>query len=110
MLHTGDLFVNGAPYADYSAGASIKDWDKTIQKALAYDIDRVIPGHGPVTTKADLAKWAKTLADIRTRVQKACTAGGAADAARRVDLKDLGLTSSANFTRGVPGMCNELSQ
>jgi glyoxylase-like metal-dependent hydrolase (beta-lactamase superfamily II) len=109
VLHTGDLFVNGAPYADYSAGASLKDWDKTIQKALAYDIDRVIPGHGPVTTKADLAKWAQTLAEIRTRVQKACT-GGATDAAGRVDLKDLGLTPSANFTRGVPGMCNELSQ
>src|SRR5262245_3315668 len=110
VIHTGDLFVNGTPFVDYSAGASLKEWDKTIQKALAYDIDRVIPGHGPVMAKADLVKWVQTVGEIRSRVQKACTGGATADAAGRVDLKDLGLTPSANFTRSVPGMCKELAQ
>ena len=58
VLHTGDLFVtSGAPFIDGSAGGSIKEWDKTIEKALQYDFDVVIPGHGAVARKADLVKW-----------------------------------------------------
>src|SRR5262245_55279443 len=109
VLHMGDLFTNGAPYCDYTAGASIKEWDKTLQKALAYDVDAIIPGHGPVMKKADLEKYARNIAEIRTRAQKAC-AGGASTAAERIDLKDLGLNTAGNFTRSMPAMCQELTQ
>lgn len=110
VLHTGDLFViPGPPFIDGSAGGSIKEWDKTVAKALQYDFDVVIPGHGPVAKKADLVKWVQTMATIRTCVEQAC-AGGAADAAKRIDLKDLGMSGGAMFDRGVPGMCQELSQ
>jgi glyoxylase-like metal-dependent hydrolase (beta-lactamase superfamily II) len=110
VLHTGDLFVVGAPYCDTSGGGSIKEWDKTVQKALAYDFDKVIPGHGPVSTKADLAKWVQTLAAVRDHVKRACAAGPAADALKRIDLSDIGLKTGGAFDRGVPGMCAELSQ
>ena len=110
VLHTGDLFViPGPPFIDVSAGGSIKEWSGTIEKALQYDFDAVIPGHGPVAKKADLVKWVQTMATIRTRVQQAC-AGGAADAAKRIDLKDLGMTGGGMFDRYVPAMCQELSQ
>jgi glyoxylase-like metal-dependent hydrolase (beta-lactamase superfamily II) len=110
VLHTGDLFVNGtAPFIDYSAHASIVEWDKTLEKALAYDFDTVIPGHGPVAKKADLVKWRQTLATLRTRVKAAC-AGGAADAAKRIDAKDLGMGANPNFDRSIQGMCQELVQ
>src|SRR3954454_21692585 len=79
VLHTGDLFTSGAPFCDTSAHCSIKEWDQTLEKALQYDFDTVIPGHGPVMKKADLAKYAKSIASIRDRLTKAC-AGGAADA------------------------------
>jgi cyclase len=109
VLHTGDLFTNGTPFVDYNAGASIKEWDKTLQKALAWDFDKVIPGHGPVVLKADLAKYVQSIAEIRNRVQKAC-AGGVSTAMERIDFKDLGLTASANFGRSLPRMCQELTQ
>jgi cyclase len=110
VLHTGDLFVNGgAPFIDGANGGSIKDWDKTIEKALQYDFDYVIPGHGPVAKKADLAKWVQTLASIRAHVKTAC-AGGASDAAKKVDLSDLGMKTSPMFERGISGMCQELAQ
>jgi len=110
VLHTGDLFVSqGAPFCDTSAGGSIKEWDATIKKALEYDFDTVIPGHGPVAKKADLVKWASTLAAIRTKVKTAC-AGGVEDAAKRIDLKDLGINSLGMLERGLPGMCRELAQ
>jgi cyclase len=110
VLHTGDLFVTpGAPFCDTANGGSIKEWDATIQKALQYDFDTVIPGHGPVSKKADLVKWAETLGTIRSRLKTAC-AGGADDASKRLDLKDLGMTTAGMFERGLPGMCKELAQ
>src|SRR5579862_3695522 len=72
VLHTGDLFVVGTPFCDTNNGGSIKELDQTIQKILAMDFDTVIPGHGPVSKKADLEKWVQTIAAVRGQVQKAC--------------------------------------
>jgi cyclase len=110
VLHTGDLFVNGAPYCDTANGGSIKEWDQTVRKALKYDFDKVIPGHGPVSTRADLQKWAETVAAVRDRVKKGCAGGPAAEAVKRIDLGDIGLKTGGMFDRGVPGMCSELAQ
>ena len=109
VLHTGDLLVAGAPFCDTANGGSIKEWDQTLQKALQYDFDTVIPGHGPVMKRADLEKYVHTVATIRDRIKTAC-AGGAADAVKRIDLKDMGFSTGGMFERGVPGMCQELAQ
>jgi cyclase len=110
VLHTGDLFVNGgAPFVDYSAGASIVEWDKTLERALEFDFDTVIPGHGPVAKKADLVKWRQTLATLRAHAKAAC-AGGAADALKRMNLDELGMKPSPMFERSIPGMCQEMAQ
>lgn len=109
-IHTGDLFVNGStPFIDMANGGSIKEWDETIGKVLKYDFDVVIPGHGPISKKADLVKWMQTLATLRSRIKTAC-AGDVTTASKRIDMKDLGFTPSALFDRGVPGMCQELAQ
>jgi cyclase len=109
VLHTGDLFVNGgAPFIDYSAGASIVAWDETLDQALKLDFDKVIPGHGPVGTKADLVKWRATLVALRTQARTAC-AGGAADAMKRMKLEDLGMKPGPMLERSIPGMCQELA-
>ena len=109
VLHTGDLFVTGggAPFIDYSAKGSIVDWDKTLEQALQFDFDTVIPGHGAVAKKADLVKWRQTLAQLRSHAKAAC-AGGATDALKRMNLEEIGLKPSPLFERGIPGMCQEL--
>lgn len=110
VLHMGDLFVSsGAPFCDTANGGSIKEWDATVQKALQYDFDVVIPGHGDVAKKADLVKWVQTVATIRARLKAAC-AGGVTDAAKRMDWSGLGMNGGAMFERGLPGMCQELAQ
>jgi len=110
VLHTGDLFVVGAPYCDSNNGGSIKEWDQTVQKILqTYDFDTVIPGHGPVSKRADLEKWVGTMATVRDRVRQAC-ASGADGAADRLDFSGLGFQPSTLFKGGVPGMCKELTQ
>jgi cyclase len=109
VLHTGDLFVNGgSPFIDYSAKGSIVEWDKTLDRVLQLDFDIVIPGHGPVAKKADLMKWRNSIAELRSRAKAAC-AGGASDAAKRLDLSGLGMDDSMGFlARGIPGICAEL--
>jgi glyoxylase-like metal-dependent hydrolase (beta-lactamase superfamily II) len=102
-VHMGDLFTNGTPYCDAGANCSIKEWDQTVQKALGYDFDIVIPGHGPVMKKADLAKHVQTVAAFRDRVRRACQSGTADTAADRMQLTGLA-------ARGVPPMCKELAQ
>jgi glyoxylase-like metal-dependent hydrolase (beta-lactamase superfamily II) len=108
-LHTGDLFVVGAPFCDVNNGGSIKEWAQTLQKALQYDFDTVIPGHGPVSKRVDLVKFVQTMATLRDRVRQAC-ASGATGAADRVDFSGLGFQANAMFKSGVSAMCQELAQ
>ena len=53
VIHMGDLFFNRQyPNIDLEGGGSLRDWSATLDRALALDFDRVIPGHG-ATTDAD---------------------------------------------------------
>jgi glyoxylase-like metal-dependent hydrolase (beta-lactamase superfamily II) len=108
VVHTGDLATASVPFCDTNANCSLVEWDKTIQKALAMEFDTVIPGHGPVMKRADLQKYAQNVGVMRDRLKTAC-AGGAADAPKRLDFKDLGYAQiPANF--GTPKMCEELAR
>jgi glyoxylase-like metal-dependent hydrolase (beta-lactamase superfamily II) len=75
VLSAGDIFANGpgtsAQLVDYAGGGSAKEWPKAIAEALELDFDTVIPGHGLVSTKADLTayraratRFADTLAQL----------------------------------------------
>jgi glyoxylase-like metal-dependent hydrolase (beta-lactamase superfamily II) len=73
-IHTGDLFISstrpGVPiYVDYVQGGSLVEWTRTLDRTLQLDFERVIPGHGPVATKADLARFNASIAAMRTRLQ-----------------------------------------
>jgi glyoxylase-like metal-dependent hydrolase (beta-lactamase superfamily II) len=82
VVHTGDLFLGRAPardgaprrpagpniYVDYAQGGSFFDWTKTLDGALGIDFDIAIPGHGPISTKADVAKFRADVDAMRTRL------------------------------------------
>jgi cyclase len=89
-IHTGDLFLStraaarpqspprppGVPiYVDYAQGGSFFDWSRTLDGVLKLDFDTVIPGHGPVTTKADLVKFKADLETMRARLVELLKAG-----------------------------------
>ncbi len=70
-IHTGDLFVESNPLIDYSAGGSLGEWSKSIDGVLENEFDTAIPGHGPVSKRADVVAFRdhmKTMAD-RAREQ-----------------------------------------
>ena len=82
VIHTGDLFLGrqagrGAVqtrppgvniYVDYAQGGSFLDWTRTLDGILQLDFDTAIPGHGPVSTKADVMKFSADLEAMRNRL------------------------------------------
>lgn len=52
LLFSGDiLFTDFHPFL---ADGDFDGWKKTIDKLLAMDVDRIVPGHGPLSTEKDL--------------------------------------------------------
>ena len=60
IVLTGDLFATWDPYVQlvhYGAGGSLREWSRTLERALALDFDTVIPGHSGVTDRAHLQTY-----------------------------------------------------
>ncbi|BDV43976.1 MBL fold metallo-hydrolase [Geotalea uraniireducens] len=52
LLFSGDiLFTDFHPYL---ADSDLPGWTKTLDDLLAMDVERIVPGHGPLSTKKDL--------------------------------------------------------
>lgn len=55
LLVTGDLFVSGLqPHVDEASGGSLLALRATLDRICQLDFDAVLPGHGPITDKAEL--------------------------------------------------------
>jgi len=73
VLAAGDTFTFGAMtpmLIDYQGGGSAKDWTATLDRALELDFDTVVPGHGDVTTKAEMRKFRDLTITMRTKVHE----------------------------------------
>jgi glyoxylase-like metal-dependent hydrolase (beta-lactamase superfamily II) len=71
VLAAGDAFTFGAAtpqLVDYPGGGSAKAWPATLDGALKLDFDAVVPGHGDVTTKAEMKKFRDSTQALSTRV------------------------------------------
>lgn len=78
VIHMGDVyFAAGYPFIDLSSGGSAKGVIAAVDKGLALGnaATRYIPGHGPVSSRADLAAYRAMLADIVAKVEAAIKAG-----------------------------------
>ena len=78
VIHAGDLFCNGFyPNIDASSlgwiGGMIAAADRLLK--LAGPKTRIIPGHGPLATPADLAAFRKVLATVHDRLAPMLDAG-----------------------------------
>lgn len=71
VIHTGDIFFNGFyPFIDGSSGGSLDGMiagaDQVL--ALANDETKIIPGHGPLASRADLVSYRRMLVTVRDRI------------------------------------------
>ena len=93
VLVAGDLFFNGYyPNIDLEAGGTVTGWPATLDAVLALDFDTVVPGHGPVATRADLERFRDFIRALGEQTAAVVARGGTlADARREVDLEPFGL-------------------
>jgi len=71
VLHVGDIWFNGIyPFIDEGTGGSISGMIRAGDKALAVagDNTKIVPGHGPLGSKADLQKFHDMLSGVRDKV------------------------------------------
>ena len=73
VIHAGDVMFNGMfPFIDLDSGGSLDGYLAAQEDllSLAGPETRIIPGHGPLASKADLEAARNMLADARDRVKK----------------------------------------
>lgn len=84
VIHMGDTFFNGIyPYIDASTAGSVNGMIAAANRVLplANDSTKIVPGHGPLGNKADLAKFRDMLITVRDSVGKLKSAGKSAQEA-----------------------------
>jgi glyoxylase-like metal-dependent hydrolase (beta-lactamase superfamily II) len=126
-IHTGDLFLNfatagrgdatakprprGVPiYVDYVQGGSFLEWSKTLEGVLKLDFETVIPGHGPVSTKADLVKFKSDLETMRARLIELIKQGSTKAQLAKILEDDYGWRSTGCPQSPPTGGCLQYQQ
>lgn len=101
VLHTGDAMFNYLfPFIDLDGGGSVDGFIAAQQRmlAVANDTTRIIPGHGPLASKADLQVALNMLIDAKNRVQVLVDQGMSQDEVLAENpLADYGETWSWGF-------------
>jgi glyoxylase-like metal-dependent hydrolase (beta-lactamase superfamily II) len=118
VVATGDCITTGTPaapnpptstrlFVDYENGGSFKEAIGTVEQVLKLDFDTVVPGHGPLVTKADIARWHERLQRLQTRVSGLLREGRGQDAVLDVLLKEFEWDPRTAADRAA-GLINEL--
>ena len=78
VVHMGDLYFNGMyPFIDLGTGGSVEGMIGAADRALSL-VDantRIIPGHGPLAGRGELAAFRDMLAKIRDRIKPMVASG-----------------------------------
>jgi cyclase len=89
VVHMGDHFFSGRfPFVDTSSGGDPAGYAANVKSVLDQikDDTKVIPGHGPLSTKADLAAFHQMLVDCIDAVQTAKQSGKSLADAQKAGL------------------------
>jgi len=116
---TGDCVTRGNPRGavnpptssriliDYDNGGSFDEALKTIARLLTFDFDTVIPGHGPLGTKAEIVRWYEGLQRLHDHVSALLRDGKGRDAVVDVLVKEFEWDPATVADR-ANGLINEL--
>ncbi|MCI5106598.1 MAG: MBL fold metallo-hydrolase [Pseudomonadales bacterium] len=72
VIHMGDHFFNGGfPFVDLANGGTVQGYLRNLETALSWieDDTAVIPGHGPLASKADLLEFYNMVRDTSTSIR-----------------------------------------
>jgi glyoxylase-like metal-dependent hydrolase (beta-lactamase superfamily II) len=82
VVHMGDCYMTiSYPFVDVSSGGNFDGFIAATEKAagIADPSFKIIPGHGPLSTKAEMKSWHDMLVEIRASVKKEADAGKTLD-------------------------------
>lgn len=98
LLFAGDiLFTDFHPFM---ADGDISGWTKTIDALLTMDVEKIIPGHGPLSTKKDLRDMKEYLVQFDKKARELAAAGKDVDAIATELKKVLPQRSMADWMIG----------
>ena len=108
-LHTGDLMAGTSPLIDYPGGGSLAEWPATLDEAMKFDFDTVIPGHGPVTNRAGLVTYRNNVEKLKNRVTTLIRENKSQEEVAKIMTAEYGWQpNSLNMQWSMPGMMREL--
>jgi glyoxylase-like metal-dependent hydrolase (beta-lactamase superfamily II) len=82
VVHAGDVFFNGMyPFIDVSSGGSLSGVVRAADRILERidDDTKIIPGHGPVSTRAELQAYRDMIDGVAKAVEAMVAAGNTRD-------------------------------
>ncbi len=85
-----DFFAGRFPFVDLASGGSVVTLTENIAKILERlpDDVKIIPGHGPLSTKADLRAYHGMLVETTAHVRKQVDAGKSLEAIQAAGLPE----------------------
>jgi cyclase len=89
VVHMGDCYMTiSYPFADLSSGGSFDGFVSVTDKVVGMTDEtfKIIPGHGPLSDRAELKGWHDMLVEIRGTVKKQADAGKKLDAIQKLNL------------------------
>jgi glyoxylase-like metal-dependent hydrolase (beta-lactamase superfamily II) len=98
VVHMGDVWSNGGyPFIDLSSGGSLAGLVAAVELVLDRADERtvIIPGHGPVGTRAELAAWRDMLVTVGREVRELVEQGKTED-----EVLAAGVTAPYDSTYG----------
>jgi cyclase len=110
VVHMGDDFVTyGLPFVDVNSGGSVRGMITNDEQAMAAVPDdvKIIPGHGPVSTKADVSRFVEMLKGCVSAVETGIMQGKSLDALqkeevlKKYDALGQGFVKTADFTATI---------
>ena len=78
VIHMGDHYFNGGfPFIDLNSGGTLPGFLSNVEKALSWidDDTAIIPGHGPLATKADMTNYYQVVRDTADAILAMKAAG-----------------------------------
>ena len=112
-IHTGDLINATTPFnVDYANGGSALEWTKTFDNIAKLNFDTVIPGHGPIMTRADFENYRTRVSTLLQRMTELVRQGTKKEEFRsKIKMDDLGwnIETATNFTSRLDRIYDEIA-
>jgi cyclase len=109
----GDVF-NLPPWGvapDYNGGGSILEHSRTLDGALQWDFNVVIPGHGaPLAKRADLISFRASLIAVRDRISTMIREGKSKEDMTKVLISEFGWSPTGGGIGAIDDIISELSR